>query len=148
MNSTMNPIMTAMTHMSTPPPIRRSPRTVMFRAWMVLVSLAVAGATLLVTVVSWPLKLLITLVFVRGMFAADVLAFRNAARVRRAERLPVTTSAEPSTVSESAPAPAVSRSRADTESPMLPVDGSSDSQESAVGGDGWENDYRNAGSSP
>ena len=74
-------------HLANPPPVARSPRALMFRAKMVLVSIALVAAVLLIAVASWPLKLLVVLAFVRGLFAADIVAFRNAPRAERAGHL-------------------------------------------------------------
>lgn len=86
-----------MAYMANPPPRARSPRAVLFRARMVLVSIALVAAVLLIVVASWPLKLLVVLAFVRGLFAADIVALRNVARAKRSEHL---TSAHPAGVSE------------------------------------------------
>ena len=59
---------------------RRSPATTMRRGKVVLTAIALAAAVALVAVASWPLTLLVVLAFVRGLFAADIIAFRNAAR--------------------------------------------------------------------
>ena len=69
-------------HLANPPPVERSPRAVMFRARMVLVSIALVAAVLLIAVASWPLKLLVVLAFVRGLFAADIVAFRHVPRAK------------------------------------------------------------------
>jgi len=74
-------------HLANPPPVERSPRAVMFRAKMVLVSIALVAAVLLIAVASWPLKLLVVLAFVRGLFAADIVLFRNAPRAKPAGHL-------------------------------------------------------------
>jgi hypothetical protein len=74
-------------HLANPPPVERSPRAVMFRARMVLVSIALVAAVLLIAVASWPLKLLVVLAFVRGLFAADIVAFRHAPRAKPAGHL-------------------------------------------------------------
>ena len=59
-----------------PPPAT----AVLRRAKIILTAFAVVAAMLLVAVGSWPLKALIVLVFVRGFFASDVMAMRNAPR--------------------------------------------------------------------
>ena len=69
-------------HLANPPPVERSPRAVMFRARMILVSIALVAAVLLIAVASWPLKLLVVLAFVRGLFAADIVAFRHVPRAK------------------------------------------------------------------
>jgi UPF0716 family protein affecting phage T7 exclusion len=56
------------------------------RAKIALTAVAFVAAVLLVAVVSWPLKVLILLVFVRGLFASDVMAMRNAERHRGGRR--------------------------------------------------------------
>ena len=61
-----------------PPPVGAPVR----RAKIVLTALALVASILLVAVSSWPLKLLVVLVFVRGLFASDVVSFRNASRHR------------------------------------------------------------------
>ena len=59
---------------------RRSLATTMRRAKIVLTVIVLAAVVALGAVASWPLKLLVVLAFVRGLFAADIIAFRNAAR--------------------------------------------------------------------
>ena len=59
---------------------RRSGAATIRRAKVVLTAIAFAAAVVLVTVASWPLKALVVLAFVRGVFASDVAAFRNAPR--------------------------------------------------------------------
>jgi hypothetical protein len=59
---------------------RTSAATAIRRAKVILTAVALAAAIMLVAVSSWPLKLLVVLVFVRGVFASDVMAFRNAPR--------------------------------------------------------------------
>ncbi len=86
-------------HLANPPPVARSPRSVMFRAKMVLVSIAVVAAVLLVVVGSWPLKLLVMLAFVRGLFAADILAFRHASRAKPAGHLTTRASSDSTSAS-------------------------------------------------
>ena len=56
------------------------------RAKIALTAGAFVAAVLLVAVVSWPLKVLILLVFIRGLFASDVMAMRNAERHRGGRR--------------------------------------------------------------
>lgn len=58
----------------------RSPATTILRAKVVLTAIALAAAIALVAVGSWPLKVLVVLAFVRGMFASDLVSFRNAPR--------------------------------------------------------------------
>jgi hypothetical protein len=53
------------------------------RAKIVLAAVAFVAAVLLVVAGSWPLKALVVLAFVRGLFASDVMAMRNAPRHRR-----------------------------------------------------------------
>jgi hypothetical protein len=50
------------------------------RAKVVLTAIALTAAVLLVIVSSWPFKILVVLAFVRGLFASDVIALRNARR--------------------------------------------------------------------
>lgn len=64
----------------------RSPATPVLRAKVVLVAMALAAAVVLVAVGSWPLKVLIVLAFVRGLFASDLLAIRSASDHRRSTR--------------------------------------------------------------
>ena len=68
------------------------PSTIILRAKVVLTAMALAAAATLVVVASWPLKALVVLAFVRGLFVTDVMAFRNAARRRSSERSPSTAS--------------------------------------------------------
>jgi hypothetical protein len=80
--------------MATPPPLRatnrsgglghtrRSPAATILRAKVVLTAIALAAAVALVTVASWPLKVLVVLAFVRGLLASDLIALRNAPRRR------------------------------------------------------------------
>jgi hypothetical protein len=60
--------------MALPPPTA----TIVRRAKIVLMALALVAAMLLIAVGSWPLKILVVLAFVRGLFASDVIAFRRA----------------------------------------------------------------------
>ena len=53
------------------------------RAKVFLTAVAFVAATLLVVAGSWPLKALAVLAFVRGLFATDVMAMRNAPRRHR-----------------------------------------------------------------
>jgi hypothetical protein len=55
----------------------RAPRPVILRAKVVLTAIAVAAAVVLVTVSSWPLKVIVILTFVRGLFASDLIALRS-----------------------------------------------------------------------
>ena len=64
----------------------RSPAATIFRAKVVLTAVALAAAVGLVAVASWPLKVLAVLVFVRGLFASDMLALREPPRRRNAEQ--------------------------------------------------------------
>ena len=48
------------------------------RAKVVLTALALVASILVVAVGAWPLKILVVLAFVRGLFASDVVALRNA----------------------------------------------------------------------
>ena len=50
------------------------------RAKVVLTAIALTAAVVLVVVASWPFKVLVVLAFVRGLFASDVIALRNARR--------------------------------------------------------------------
>ena len=50
------------------------------RVKVVLTAIALTAAVVLVVVGSWPFKALVVLAFVRGLFASDVLALRNARR--------------------------------------------------------------------
>ena len=52
------------------------------RAKVVLTALALTAAVVLVAAGSWPLKILAVLAFVRGVFASDLVAFRNVPRRR------------------------------------------------------------------
>lgn len=60
----------------------RSPAATILRAKFVLTAIALAAAVALVAVAPWPLKVLVVLAFVRGLFASDLVAFRNARRRR------------------------------------------------------------------
>ena len=62
---------------------RRSPAATIVRAKVVLTTIALAAAVALVAVASWPLKILVVVAFVRGLFASDVMALRNAPQRRR-----------------------------------------------------------------
>ena len=59
------------------PDVRRMPAAAILRAKIVLTAVALTAAVLLVAMGSWPLKVLVVLVFGRGLFAADLIAFRN-----------------------------------------------------------------------
>ena len=87
----------ALNRMTLPPPIstrtdhessdmhrdaRRSPAAISLRAKVVLTAVALVAAVVLVAVASWPLKVLVVLAFVRGLFASDLIAFRDAPRSR------------------------------------------------------------------
>ena len=50
---------------------RRSPAATILRAKVVLTAIALAAAVALVAVASWPLKVLVVLAFVRGLFTSD-----------------------------------------------------------------------------
>jgi hypothetical protein len=52
------------------------------RAKIVLTASALVASILVIAVGAWPLKILVALAFVRGMFASDVIALRNAPRRR------------------------------------------------------------------
>ena len=52
------------------------------RAKIVLTALALVASILVIAVGAWPLKILVVLAFVRGLFASDVIALRNAPRRR------------------------------------------------------------------
>ena len=58
----------------------RSPGATILRAKVVLTAIALAAAVALVAVASWPLKVLVVLAFVRGLFASDIIALRSAPR--------------------------------------------------------------------
>jgi hypothetical protein len=60
--------------------VRTLPTALIRRAKVALLAMAVAAAVVLVAVASWPLKLLVVLVFVRGLFASDLMVFRNPPR--------------------------------------------------------------------
>ena len=62
--------------------VRRLPAATILRAKVVLTAIALAAAVALVAVGSWPLKVLVVLAFVRGLFASDLMAFRSAPRRR------------------------------------------------------------------
>ena len=66
---------------------RKSPGAAIVRAKVVLTAIALAAAVMVVAVTSWPLKLLAILAFVRGLFASDLMAFRNLPRRSRSEGL-------------------------------------------------------------
>ena len=57
------------------------------RGKLVLTAIALVAAVLLVAVGAWPLKVLVVLAFVRGFFASDVTAIRNARRSGRSARV-------------------------------------------------------------
>jgi hypothetical protein len=67
---------------------RRSPAATIRRAKVVLTAIVLATAVGLIAVASWPLKVLVVLAFVRGLFASDLIALRNAARRRGLEHAP------------------------------------------------------------
>ena len=71
---------------------RRSPATTILRGKVVLTAIAFAAAVALVVVASWPLKVLVVLAFVRGLFATDLIALRNAPRRRSSKQTPPTAS--------------------------------------------------------
>jgi hypothetical protein len=60
------------------------------RGKTVLLAIAFAASMLLVAGGAWPLKFLVVLAFVRGLFASGVMALRNARRGGRAARVPPT----------------------------------------------------------
>ena len=70
----------------------RSPAATILRAKVVLTAVALAAAVGLVAIASWPLKVLAVLVFVRGLFASDIIALRTPPRRRSAERAVTTAS--------------------------------------------------------
>ncbi len=158
-------------HLANPPPVERSPRAVMFRAKMVLVSIALIAAVLLIAVASWPLKLLVVLAFVRGLFAADILAFRHASRAKPSGHLTTRASSDATSASRYPSRVAHNDTRwpsrshwashgigvashTDAEYSGTAVNASRggawrDARTSTVGVDPWgENDDRNAGSWP
>jgi len=67
---------------------RRSPAATIRRAKVVLTAIVLAAAVGLIAVASWPLKVLVVLAFVRGLFASDLIALRNPARRRGLEHAP------------------------------------------------------------
>jgi len=62
--------------------VRRSATAAIRRAKVALMAITVLAAVVLVAVGSWPLKILVVLAFVRGLFASDLVALRNAPRRR------------------------------------------------------------------
>ena len=64
---------------------RRPPAATILRAKVVLTAIALVAAIALVVVAAWPLKVLVILAFVRGLFASDLIAFRKAPRLRRSD---------------------------------------------------------------
>jgi len=71
--------------------LRATPTAIILRAKVFLTAIAVTAVVALVAFASWPLKVLVVLVFVRGLFASDLVSLRNAPRPwyssRRPERL-------------------------------------------------------------
>jgi hypothetical protein len=65
---------------------RRWLAATILRAKVVLTAIALVAAVALVAVASWPLKVLIVLAFVRGLFASDIIALRSVPRRRSSER--------------------------------------------------------------
>ena len=63
----------------------RAPTAIILRAKVVLTAIALAAAVVLVTVGAWPLKVIVILAFVRGLFAGDLIALR---REPCAQRIP------------------------------------------------------------
>ena len=63
--------------------VGRPPAATILRAKVVLTSIALAAAVALVAVASWPLKVLVVLAFVRGLFASDLLGSLQALSRRR-----------------------------------------------------------------
>ncbi len=63
--------------------MNRAPTAVILRAKVVLTAIALAAAVVLVTVSSWPLKVIVILAFVRGLFASDLIALRSEPRAHR-----------------------------------------------------------------
>lgn len=64
--------------MALPPPVDAFVR----RAKVLLMAVAFVAAVLLIVAGSWPLRVLVVLAFVRGLFASDVVAMRHAPRNR------------------------------------------------------------------
>jgi fatty acid desaturase len=64
----------------------RSPSATILRAKVVLTAIALAAAVGLIAVASWPLKVLVVLAFVRGLFASDLIALRNTRRRHSSDR--------------------------------------------------------------
>ena len=62
------------------PEAGRSAAATIRRAKVVFTAIALAATFALVAVGSWPLKVLVVLAFVRGLFASDLIALRNAPR--------------------------------------------------------------------
>jgi hypothetical protein len=61
----------------------RTPTAVILRAQVVLTAIALAAAVVLVVVSSWPLKIIMILAFIRGLFASDLIALRSEPRAHR-----------------------------------------------------------------
>lgn len=68
--------------------VQRLPAALIVRAKVILTALALVAAVVLVAVGSWPLKILVVLGFVRGVFASDLVVLRNAGRHRASARVP------------------------------------------------------------
>jgi hypothetical protein len=68
--------------------VQRLPAALIVRAKVILTALALVAAVVLVAVGSWPLKILVVLAFVRGVFASDLVVLRNAGRQRASARVP------------------------------------------------------------
>ena len=64
----------------------RAPNAIILRAKVVLTAIALAATVVLVAVSSWPLKVIVILAFVRGLFASDLIALRTEPRALRMPR--------------------------------------------------------------
>lgn len=60
--------------------VRKFSDATVLRAKVVLTAIAFVAAVLLVMLAWWPLKILVALAFVRGLFAIDLIATRRAPR--------------------------------------------------------------------
>ena len=58
----------------------RAPAAIIVRAKVVLAAIALAATVTLFAIGSWPLRVLVILAFIRGLFARDLVALRSAAR--------------------------------------------------------------------
>ena len=61
----------------------RASNAIILRAKVVLTAIALAATVVLVAVSSWPLKVIVILAFVRGLFASDLAALRSKPRAHR-----------------------------------------------------------------